>query len=102
MDTKIKQYDILPENTYNADEKGFTMGIINRSKRVFTKDRRKSGQLVGSLQDSNRTWITLLACICQDMTPLPPFLIYQGKEGGFRDTWCEDVDPKHHMAFFTT
>lgn len=98
----MAQYDILPENIYNADEKGFLMGVMNRTKRVFNKHYKKTGQLIGAVQDGSRNWITLLACICQDGSALPPFLIYQGKEGGFRDSWCDDVDPEHHMAFFAT
>jgi len=44
----------------------------------------------------------LLACICQDGTTLPPFLIYQGKKGQVQDTWLTDFDPEHHSAFFST
>ncbi|KAK1918658.1 hypothetical protein P3342_001707 [Pyrenophora teres f. teres] len=31
------EYGILDQDTYNADEKGFAIGILNRSKRIFTK-----------------------------------------------------------------
>ncbi|KAM4067698.1 DDE superfamily endonuclease, CENP-B-like protein [Hirsutella rhossiliensis] len=34
---KIEKYDILPCNTYNVDEKGFLLGVINRTKRVFSR-----------------------------------------------------------------
>ncbi|KAL5585824.1 hypothetical protein FOVSG1_013516 [Fusarium oxysporum f. sp. vasinfectum] len=78
---KIDKYDILPQNTYNMDEKGFLLGVINRTKRVFDVNAKRQGKLLGASQDGNRSWITFLACICQDMTSLPPFLIYQGKPG---------------------
>ncbi|KAM4067733.1 DDE superfamily endonuclease [Hirsutella rhossiliensis] len=99
---KIEKYDIVPCNTYNMDEKGFLLGVINRTKRVFTLDLKKQGKLLGALQDGNRSWITFVACICQDMTSLPPFLIYQGKPGQVQDSWLTDFDPEHQSAFFTT
>ncbi|KAF1953258.1 hypothetical protein CC80DRAFT_420573, partial [Byssothecium circinans] len=34
---KIKEYDIEPRHTYNMDEKGFLIGVIRRSKRIFIK-----------------------------------------------------------------
>jgi hypothetical protein len=35
---KISEYNIQPSETYNMDEKGFAIGVIGRSKRVFSKD----------------------------------------------------------------
>ena len=37
LQLKINQYEVLPENTYNMDEKGFMIGVIGKSKRVFSK-----------------------------------------------------------------
>ena len=34
---KIQIYNILPENAYNMDEKGFIIGAVGRMKRVFSK-----------------------------------------------------------------
>jgi hypothetical protein len=34
---KMRQYDVEPCNIYNMDEKGFLMGIISCSKRIFSK-----------------------------------------------------------------
>ncbi|KAJ6437064.1 hypothetical protein O9K51_10361 [Purpureocillium lavendulum] len=100
--TKIAKYNILPCNTYNVDEKGFLLGVINRTKRVFSLNVKKQGKLLGAAQDGNRSWITFLACICQDMTSLPPFLIYQGKPGQVQDSWLTEFEPEHQSAFFTT
>ena len=84
------------------DEKGFLLGVINRTKRVFSLSVKKQGKLLGASQDGNRSWITFLACVCQDMTSLPPFLIYQGKPGQVQDSWLAEFDPEHQSAFFTT
>jgi hypothetical protein len=34
---KIESYNVLPSNTYDIDEKGFMIGVIGRSKRVFSR-----------------------------------------------------------------
>jgi hypothetical protein len=39
LHSKIKEYDILPENSYNMDEKGFLIGVIGRAKRLFSRRR---------------------------------------------------------------
>jgi DDE superfamily endonuclease len=50
----------------------------------------------------NRSWIAFAACICQDGSSLPPFLIYEGKKGNVQDSWLDGFDPEHHSAFFAT
>jgi hypothetical protein len=30
-------YDVLPENTYNMDEKGFAIGVTGKTKWIFDK-----------------------------------------------------------------
>jgi hypothetical protein len=37
LHSKIEEYNVLPKNTYNMDEKGFMIGVIGRSKRVFSR-----------------------------------------------------------------
>jgi hypothetical protein len=37
LHSKIEEHEILPENSYNIDEKGFMIGVIRRSKRTFTR-----------------------------------------------------------------
>jgi hypothetical protein len=58
------------------DEKGFLIGLLNMTRRIFTKEQLEEGKLPGACQDGNRSWITLLACIGQDLQSLPPMLIY--------------------------
>ncbi|KAF1966457.1 hypothetical protein BU23DRAFT_593182 [Bimuria novae-zelandiae CBS 107.79] len=35
---KMAQYNIQACNTYNMDEKGFLIGILGRSKRIFNRE----------------------------------------------------------------
>jgi hypothetical protein len=48
MELKITEKGILPEHTYNMDKKGFMIGQIGRSKRIFSKTewkQKKSSRL---------------------------------------------------------
>lgn len=37
LDEKISKYDVEAHNIYNMDEKRFMLGILTRSKRVFSR-----------------------------------------------------------------
>jgi cell division septum initiation protein DivIVA len=101
LKAKIDEYQILPQNTFNMDEKGFGIGLQHKSRRIFTKASLESGSLNGSGQDGNREWVTLIATICQDGSALPPFLIYSGQSGHPMSTWLEEFDPDHQDAHFS-
>jgi hypothetical protein len=45
---KIEEYSILPENTYNMDEKGFLLRRTTKAKRIFLKDLKASEKLLGA------------------------------------------------------
>jgi hypothetical protein len=99
---KMTQYNILPENIYNMDEKGFLIGFLQKARRVFTKEAFDSGRLRNISQDGNREWITVLATICADGTTLSPGLIYQAVSGNIQDSWLQDFDPKQQSCFFAS
>ena len=42
---KIAEYNIQPQNMYNVDEKGFLIGYLQKTKRVFTKSAFDAGQI---------------------------------------------------------
>jgi hypothetical protein len=73
---KIEQYNVLPENMYNMDEKRFLLGCLIKLYRIFSKKAWEDGHLNGVGQDGNRNWITVLATICADGTSIPPAIIY--------------------------
>ena len=51
------------------------------------------------IQDGNREWVTVVACVCADGTSLDPGLIYRSASGNTMDTWVEDFDPNLHKIF---
>ena len=79
------------------DEKGCMLGILTRSKRVFSKRLYEEGKIKAHIQDGNREWITLLACICADGSALAPALIYQSDSGSIQDTWLQALSPEDRV-----
>ena len=55
--SKMEQYAVEPQNVYNMDEKGFMIGMVTKSKRIFNKAQYQRGKLRGVFQDGNREWI---------------------------------------------
>jgi hypothetical protein len=93
---KIVEHEVEQENTYNMDKKGFMIGVLGRTKRVFSKQTWIEKGVRAPIQDGNREWITVLASVCADGSALPPTLIYQAKNGAIRDTWVEGITSGEH------
>ena len=95
-----ERYNITLENTYNMDEKGFMIGQMQKSRRIFAKDTNEDKSLIKSGQDGKREWITVLATICADDTVLSPYLIYKAKSGLVQDSWLEGFETQKHNCHF--
>jgi hypothetical protein len=76
LQQKIQEYKIEPRHTYNMDEKGFLIGMLSKTRRIFSRRRYEEGGIKQAIQDGNREWITCIACICADGSALSPSLIY--------------------------
>ena len=73
----LKQYNFLPENIYNMDEKGFILGTSSRAKVICRAGRRPPRVM----QDGTRKLITVIETICVSTAAqfiLPPMVIYKG------------------------
>ena len=86
LGSKIDFYEVESAHTYNMDKKGFMIGAVSRQKRIFSKRLFKKKQFRQMLQDGNREWISLLACICANSTALPLALIYTANSENIQDT----------------
>jgi hypothetical protein len=84
------------------DEKGFLLGVLTRSKRVFSRRLYEEGKIKAHIQDGSREWITLLACICADGSHIEPSLIYQSASGLIQDSWLQAFDPNDHRVHFAS
>ena len=99
---KIAQYSILQSNTYNMDEKGFSLGSMNKHHRIFNRIAVDRHRIIGATEPGNREWITILATICADGTWIPPGIIFAGKAGNLQTTWVENVELGQHDASFAS
>jgi hypothetical protein len=98
---KIALYNIQACNTYNMDEKGFLIGILGRSKRLFSRQMWEKKEVTAALQDGEREFITCLAAICADGSALPPGIIFAAK-ADLRDTWVAGIEAGKHDVFCCT
>jgi hypothetical protein len=96
---KMREYDVEPRNTYNM-EKGFFVGITARTKRIFSKAIWQAKLRTSAIQDGNREWITLIACVCADGEALPPAIIYTGV-AGIQSGWVDDIEAVIHLVFIS-
>ena len=71
----IRTFKILPQNTYNMDEKGLLIGKSARVKVICMRVRRCQPLI----KDSNRELVTAVETISADGTVLPPMIILRGK-----------------------
>jgi hypothetical protein len=99
---KIEEYNIQPEHSYNMDEEGFLIGVIRRSKRIFSKVMWDSKEVREALQDGNREWITLLACICGDGSALLPGLLFASANSSIQSSWVSGIQAGKHQAFISS
>jgi hypothetical protein len=76
------------------------IGMLVNGLRIFSKQKYQNSGLKQRLQDGNREWITLIACICADGTSLRPGQFYQAISGDVQDSWLQDFDPEQHGCFF--
>jgi hypothetical protein len=100
LNLKLDKHQILSENMYNMDEKGFMLGTLKRSLRIFSKASWKAGKVKEALEDGSREWTTVMGCVCGDGSSLSSGIIYQGVKG-IQSTWLQDVDSSKHHAFFS-
>jgi hypothetical protein len=76
------------------------IGALGRQKRIFSKRQFKKKAFRQMLQDGNREWVSLIACVCADGSALPPGLIYPAESQNIQSSWVEDVKVGEHTAFF--
>ncbi|KAL1955307.1 hypothetical protein VTO42DRAFT_8839 [Malbranchea cinnamomea] len=70
------EYRILPDDTYNMDEVGFSIGMISTCMVVTNSERKERPKL---LQPDNRDWTTVIAGINALGWALAPMIIFRGK-----------------------
>jgi hypothetical protein len=52
----------------------------------MTLEALRSGRITHIITNSNREFVTLMACICADRTSIPVSLIYKGESHNLQDS----------------
>jgi hypothetical protein len=99
---KIEEYNVQLIHIFNIDEKGFQLGQVSRTNRVFNKKLYESKGVRQALEDGSSEWITVMACICSDGSALSPTLIFQGANGAVQSSWVNAVQAREHSVFTTS
>jgi hypothetical protein len=84
------------------DEKGFQIGTLGCSKRVFDEVLYDQKGVTIALQDGNTQWITVLACVCSDGTASSPSLIFQLAAEALQSSWVDAIDTEKHSVFVSS
>ena len=94
MKSVLEDYTYLPHNIYNMDECGFQLQNDRRARRIAP--RTSSSKSQSSLAVTEH--FTVVAAISTSDSPVPPFLIYQGKY--LLEEWVKvrDSEPKMDAA----
>jgi hypothetical protein len=99
---KIEEYNVQPIHIFNMDEKGFQLGRVGRTKRIFDKRLYEQKGVRQALDDGSSEWITVMACICSDGKALSPTLIFQGANGAVQSSWVDAIQAGEHSVFVTS
>ena len=70
----INEFKILPENCYNIDETGSSIGTIQGGHIVIDT----TAQTKYELEIGRQEWVTCIECICMDGNSLSPMIIFKG------------------------
>jgi hypothetical protein len=71
----VQKEGIQPENTYNMDESGFSIGTMESTRIILDSTLRTKHQAHPGRQE----WVSMVECVCGDGTALPPLGIFKGK-----------------------
>ena len=93
----INNENVLPENVYNMDESGFSIGTINASRVIVNTQ-------IGQRYQANpvrQEWVSVLECICMDGTSIDSMIIFKGEHllsgwvpSGLPKTWVFSCNTK--------
>ena len=75
LDELIKEYDIVPENIYNMDEKDVQLSIGAKVVVLVDRDQKTAY----SIKDGNQELVTVIEVICADGSTIHPAIIFQVK-----------------------
>src|SRR5450432_3355951 len=85
----IEEYNIQSNDIYNIDEKGFMVGMLQKTKVIISKYEMAKYMI----EPGNREWVSLIECISLDSQLLLPWVIFKGKRQNL--AWMEMLEEGH-------
>ena len=70
----INEENIIPQNIYNMDKSGFSIGAIQAACAIINAQIRSRLQAHPGRQE----WVSVVECICVDGSTIPPLIIFKG------------------------
>lgn len=87
--TTILEHNIQPQDVYNMDETGFSIGMIQASRVIVNSNMQSQYQA----QPGRQEWISVVECITADGTSIPPFIIFKGEQ--LLSSWLPTAVPEN-------
>jgi hypothetical protein len=72
LEKVVTEYKIKPENMYNMDESGFSIGEKEAGKCIINAQVRQKFQAKSGRQE----WVSVVECVCADGSIIPPLVIF--------------------------
>ena len=89
----MRDYKIKPENIYNMDETGFSIGSIQATHVVIDDTIKAQFQA----QPGRQKWVTALECICGDGSAVAPLVIFKAEKGS--TSWAQSPEIPGNWRF---
>lgn len=80
----VDEFQILPSNIYNMDEKGVQLGVGKRVLALVDRDQKNIHQI----ESGDRELVTVIEAVSADGYFLPPSVIFKGKRRNLE--WARD------------
>ena len=71
-------------------------------RRVMTREAYEKGRCRQTIQDGNREFITLIACVNAQGIAILPTLLYKGVSKDLQDTWVKGLGYTDQVVFGVT
>ena len=92
----IKNENVLPENLYNMDESGFSIGTINAGRVIINTQIDQRYQVNPGRQE----WVSVLKCISINGTSISTIIIFKGEK--LLTNWVPPGLPKDWVMICNT
>ena len=102
LNDTITKFKVRPENIYNMDESGFSIGEVEASRCIIDAYVRQQFQ---KATPGRQEWVTSVECICTDGTSIPPLIMFKAESlsrawipASIHRSWCFSYNSKGYTS----